>query len=167
MPWAETGCRSSFSGSHPKPQRPQLSPAETRGRGGPPSTWVPQGRCSVPTVSPAPQAGPRLQALSPTLCVGAESRGPWGSSGLLHRCWQATCVGTACASRRGQTMEVLLMPAGPGGESSLHTHLSLKARLVSISTFPDFCPPTTAGSAASSGDALGDPWQRDLCLGLF
>ena len=63
-------------------------------------------------------------------------------------------------------MEVLLTPAGPVESLSLHTPLSLKARLVSISTFPDFCPPTTC-SADSCGDALGDPWQRDLCLGLF
>lgn len=136
VPWAETDSRSSFSGSHPEPQRPQLSPAETQGRGRPPSTWRPHGRCSIPAVSPAPQPGPGLQGLSPTLRAGAESRGPWGSCGPLHWCWQVMCVGTACASRRGQTKEVLLRPAGPGGESvpahppfsespaGLHQHVS-------------------------------------------
>ena len=139
MPRAETGSRSSFSRSHPEPQRPQLSPAETQDKAGrrPPGV----GRvAALPAVSLAPQPGPGLQALSPTLHMAAESRGPWGGCGPLHRCWQVMCVGTACAGRRGQTVEVLLTPAGPVESLSLHTPLSLKARLVSISTFPDSVP---------------------------
>lgn len=58
---------------------------------------------------------------------------------------------TVCASRRGRTAEGR---AGwrvcPHGGLSPHTGTSLKAGLVSISMFPDFCPPTPVQPAVGT-----------------
>lgn len=71
-------------------------------------------------------------------------------------------VRTACASRCGQTAEDR---AGwrvcPRGGLSRHTSTPLKAGLVSVSMFPDFCPLTPVQPA------LGDPRGKALCPGLF